>query len=311
MCAPGFGIPDSKLASSDVSLCELCPFGTYHAGGGLSCTACPRTPFNHPVGDKYVSYGITFAKGLTGPETCVPRYAQLPAPAGHRLAINESLFQVSTTDSFVPCIEGCPVDQLCITQWELQGTKCKRAILPPAGPEATSARLYYKLPPSEIIAAASANDTKVVRKTQAAGVYARGLMNPEWVTLAELGLVGTSTNPSLVEVTDMAQTVEWGECENEMTCRLKCETTAACWGFINVPGKGWATRGGEDQIGTRSFVVSPDFSQPAPDIGEGGSVTPATCPAGHGGLFDCTALCAENTWNDGTMFYCESEWKVF
>jgi uncharacterized membrane protein YgcG len=97
-------------------------------------------------------------------------------------------------------------------------------------------------------------------------------MDDSWVAAASKGLVGTSTNPALVEETDLAKAVEWGECEAETACRLKCETTAACWGFVFVPGKGWATRGGEDQIGVRSFVVSPDFAKVLPNAcGSGGS----------------------------------------
>jgi hypothetical protein len=33
---------------------------TFHAGSSLRCSDCPSTPFNHAVGDKYISYGITF-----------------------------------------------------------------------------------------------------------------------------------------------------------------------------------------------------------------------------------------------------------
>lgn len=325
VCAPGYGIPSCKPDSQDVGDCTICDFGTYHSGSQLRCSLCPTTYFNHAVGDTYVSYGITFSKGLDGPETCVPRYAQLPAPAGNRMAIDNSLLQVTTAASYRDCIEGCQADQCCIAQFEAQGSTCKRALLPPVGPAYTGASLYYKLPPSATIAAAnvSANVSMVWARTQAAGVYARCSMSDAFVAKAKLGLVGSSTNPQLVETPDLASTVEWGECTDQLTCRLKCENNAACWGFIYVPDKGWATRGGEDQIGTRSFFVSPDFSQagvslPCSNSSSGGTnnTTPTgaaglgtsalVCPAGYGKFFDCSMKCPENTWNDGSKFFCEA-----
>lgn len=276
MCAAGYGIPSCKPDSQNPADCALCDFGTFQSGGALRCTACPQTPFNHPTGDKYISYGVTFSRGLSSSETCVPRYAQLPSPAGARLAINASLFTV-TSKPLVECIESCPAGSCCIAQYEVQGDTCKQAVLTPVGPNSTDARLYYKLPPSSIIAAAGfkENSTKVWGKTQPAGVYARCLMDEAWVAAATAGLVGTSTNPALVEETDMAKAVEWNECATETACRIKCEANAACWGFVHVPGKGWATRGGEDQLGTRSFVVSPDFSKALPGLCSPGQPSPA------------------------------------
>jgi hypothetical protein len=231
--------------------------GTFHAGGSLRCSECPSTPFNHPVGDKYVSYGITFASGMVNPETCVPRYSQLPAPAGARLAIDPSLFSNSTQTGvdLVTCIESCPASSCCIAQWEVENNTCRKAELAPVGPlyASSGASLYYKLPPSQLIAAASQRDqdhnssarsqtsdngnsssssrsedgdAAVKAKTHPAGIYARCAMDSAWVEQAKLGRVGTSTNPQRVEEKDVA---EWGECSSELSCRLKCEANAACW----------------------------------------------------------------------------------
>jgi hypothetical protein len=192
------------------------------------------------VGDKYVSYGITFASGMAGPETCVPRFSQLPSPAGARLAIDPSLFENSTGVDFATCIESCSPSSCCIAQWEVENNTCRKAQLAPVGPlYATSgASLYYKLPPSQLIAAASqlnhssssedsSNSSSTIRaKTQPAGIYTRCAMDSAWVEQAKLGRVGTSTNPERVEERDV---VEWGECSSELSCRLKCETNAACW----------------------------------------------------------------------------------
>jgi hypothetical protein len=38
-------------------------------------------------------------------------------------------------------------------------------------------------------------------------------MDNSWVAAAVAGLVGTSTNPALVEETYLAKAVEWGECD--------------------------------------------------------------------------------------------------
>lgn len=328
VCAPGWGIPATKPNSNDTVDCEPCPYGTFHVGGSLRCSDCPNTPFNHPVGDKYISYGITFASGMSGPETCVPRRSQLPAPAGARLAIDPSLWSNATLTGvdFVTCIESCPAGYCCIAQWEVEGSTCRTAKLAPVGPlyAAVGASLYYKLPPSQLIAAASQStqnssssssegsgaEGTVRAKTQPAGIYARCAMDVAWVEQAKLGRVGTSTDPARVEEKDV---VEWGECSSELTCRHKCEANAACWGFIYVPGSGFALRGGEDQLGTRTFLVSPDFAAApvaTPVIaGAGGVVLPAAdaavCPAGTGGMFICEAECVPGTFNNGQHQCCQ------
>jgi hypothetical protein len=209
--------------------------GMFHAGGSLRCSDCPSTPFNHPIGDKYISYGITFSSGMVNPETCVPRYSQLPAPAGARLAIDPLLFSNSTQTGvdLVTCIQSCPASSCCVAQWEVENNTCRKAELAPVGPlyASSGASLYYELPPSQLIAAASQpisdhNDSarsptldssssgesdhegSVRAKTQPAGIYARCAMNRAWVEQAKLGRVGTSTNPRRVEEKDV---VEWNE----------------------------------------------------------------------------------------------------
>lgn len=272
VCAPGWGIPTDKPDSSDPADCEPCPYGKYQAGGSLRCTDCPDTPFNHPAGDKYVSYGVSFTTLLQNPATCVPRYSQLPAPAGARLALDPSLFSTNDTSSFEDCIHGCTPDLCCIAEWVKEGSVCKWATLMPVGPkwaEDGNGALYYKLPPSSIIASASVNDSSsghLKAKTQPAGVYTRCGMTDEWVDLAKQGKVGTSFNLARVEE---ANVVEWNQCTDEIACRLLCDTNAACWGFIFVPGSGFALRGGEDQIGTRTFMVSPDFAAYTTTVSQG------------------------------------------
>lgn len=107
-----------------------------------------------------------------------------------------------------------------------------------------------------------------------------------------------------VEIQNATEAVEWGDCTNEADCRAKCESDAPCWGFIYVPGFGWTTRGGEDQLGVRSFISSPDNSVPV--VEEEESSAPAqNCLPGYGGAPACDKLCEVNTYNDGKWRDCQ------
>lgn len=237
MCVAGSGIQDG---SSSVDSCTPCQCGYYSTGQGTSCIACPKTPFNHWVGDTYVSVGITFSPNATGPETCVPRFSQLPAPAGNRLALNDAVFTIATNGaaSVAACVESCPENMCCIVQFEAGSNgapnTCKHALLAPTGPvqeNRSIPRLYYKLPPSMLIAAASVNanaGSSVQVKTQYSSIYMKCDMTP-WGDLPATGEIGTSPNPALVE--EAKQTVEWNAegCTDEKSCSEACNTNAACW----------------------------------------------------------------------------------
>lgn len=295
--------------------CDPCPYNTFQAGpgygDGFTCKSCPSTAFNHYIGETFYSYGMTFWKAMPTPYLCTPRYSQAASPTGHRLGIVDDVFvnvsQATTTD----CVKACPADKCCIAEFYPEGADdggplCRHAYLPPSSPMAivkslddTVARLYYKLPPSELIAAASIkNDTapgstisnstlqqaasiytvtntterlpanftvtadgKVKAKTQASGVYAVCDMSA-WQQYAEDGWVGTSPNPALVE--EDRSVMEWnvlGVCYSESSCHDSCMSDSTCWGFIHVPGKGYTLRTGEMMLGVRSFFVSPDPAQ--------------------------------------------------
>lgn len=233
MCIAGYGIQDG---SSSVTSCAPCTCGYYSTGQGTSCTACPSTAFNHFVGERYVSVGITFFTNATGPETCVPRYSQLPRPAGDRLALNDAVFSpvAAGSGSVAACVESCPDNKCCIVQFEAGSNGapnvCKHALLAPTGAVADNPiipRLYYKLPPSMLIAAASIN-TSAQAKTQYSSIYMKCDMSP-WGDLPATGEIGTSPNPALVEMAK--QTVEWNAagCTDESSCSDSCNTNAACW----------------------------------------------------------------------------------
>jgi hypothetical protein len=261
-CAAGYG------SSTTVAACAFCSYDTYSTGGDVSpCNACPTTTFNHPLGAKYVSYGVTFQKGVTGSQACVPKYAQLPNPAGHRLVLPDNLWNAtvnSTGDvdaAISSCVERCSPNTCCVAELEKVDSTyiCKRAELTPlpslaTGNEADRARMYYKLPPSEI-AAASLNDTATA-KTISSGIYA--VCDVEAIKAQVVaGEIGTSTNPTKVQ--EDRTFIEWNvQCDSEVSCQRVCDADAACWGVLYVQGSGFAVRGGEDRLDTRSFFSSPD-----------------------------------------------------
>lgn len=273
-CAPGFGKADAS------SPCTLCPFGTYNLGNSDSCNACPSTTYNDPMGDSFTSYGITFNPGMSHADACVPRYAQLPNPAGNRMVLPSSMFtetidvSTETSDELAvdKCVKACPADKCCIAEMakgDDGGVMCKHARLTPTGAayEAT-AKLFYKIPPSEFAAAGAdknKTDPQMRAKTIGSGLYAACDINT-WKEDAVNGLVGTSPNPLLVEV-DGANATEWNtpECNSIASCKAACLTSAPCWGFIVAPIQqdgatvpGFALRGGEMFLGGRTFFVSPD-----------------------------------------------------
>lgn len=231
------------------------------------CTFCPNTTFNHPLGAKYVSYGVTFAKGITGTQACVPKYSQLPNPAGHRLVLPDAMFTnnqnyTGNVDAAITsCVEACPAGQCCVAELEKVDDVyvCKRAQLAvtfslTTGSATDKARMYYKLPPSEI-AAASVNTSTA--KTIASGIFAVCDVSA-FASDVEGGFIGTSTDPTKVE--QDRTSIEWNgaKCNSEASCQQACIADATCWGVVYHPVKGFAMRGGEDRLDTRTFFSSPD-----------------------------------------------------
>lgn len=266
-CAAGYGKKDGS--------CMACSIGSFSSSPSESCSTCPLTTFADPVGAEYESYGLTFKTGLMGKETCVPRYAQQAAPTGDRLVLPAAMLtEVAnyTTDgsqsavhgAVSECVEACPADQCCIAQMQLTSDgktlNCKHAKLDAVKPvdkdtDQAAARLYYKLPPSEM-AAASTNDKNVAAKTISSGIYAVCDISA-YATAATDGKIGTSYDPNLVEKEGLAGLV-FGECISDAACQVACNGKSTCWGYIYVQGKGFALRGGEDQLGGRTFFSSPD-----------------------------------------------------
>jgi hypothetical protein len=263
VCAAGYGKADDNAA------CTACAYGSYNLGTTDSCMVCPETTFNDFVGDGYTSTGITFRTGLQGPESCVPRRAQLPKPVGDRFGLPDAMFvnvtvSAQSDNAFVKdCVEACPANSCCIAEIEKSDSgsiTCKHAVMAPVGRDAAVARMYYKLPPSALAAASKKTD-KVDAKTMASGIYAICDIEAHKAAAAA-GALGTSPDPTKVEDGRNSIAFNSAACSNAADCKKACAADAACWGFIYVPGSGpqtgFALRGGESWLGGRSFFVSPD-----------------------------------------------------
>ncbi|KAF8072349.1 hypothetical protein HT031_000008 [Scenedesmus sp. PABB004] len=263
-CASGFG------KASGSSTCELCDFNSFNTGlSSDSCMSCPTTTFNDPVGDGYTSYGLTYKRGETRRDACVPRFAQVPKPVGDRMGLPAAMLNTTVSTAAAAsvnaavklCVEACPPGVCCIAEMVQTGSSlsCKHARLTPVWAMASSpstAMMMYKVPPSEFAAAS----TKVGAKTMGSGMFAACDIT-DYMADARAGLIGTSTNPALVEAGRGA--IEWNtaRCNSIDTCKAACLAEATCWGFIVVPGANgpdFALRGGESFLGGRSFFVSPD-----------------------------------------------------
>lgn len=67
MCLAGYGQQPAGSA------CTPCAYGTFHAGGSTTCTACDDTTFYSPVDGKgapFISNGMTLFTGAKGADSC-------------------------------------------------------------------------------------------------------------------------------------------------------------------------------------------------------------------------------------------------
>jgi hypothetical protein len=165
------------------------------------------------------------------------------------------------------CVQACPADKCCIAEIEKSdsGITCKHARLEPTMAMFVdgTARMFYKVPPSQIAAASKDNkDSNTAKaKTMGSGLYAVCDIT-QWIDDTKNGYVGTSPNPLLVEAGRNA--TEWNtpQCNSIDSCKASCLANAACWGFVLAPTPdgmpGFALRGGESWLGGRTFFASPD-----------------------------------------------------
>eukprot|EP00882_Tetradesmus_deserticola_P001442 GHRQ01001559.1.p1 GENE.GHRQ01001559.1~~GHRQ01001559.1.p1 ORF type:complete len:286 (+),score=82.26 GHRQ01001559.1:1019-1876(+) len=276
-CAAGYGMQGGT--------CTLCPAGTYQpgylgndaAGGsgfgsGTTCIACSTTRSVYLSSNRneteFVSDGTTYRKGALGREECVPKTAQLGIDIGTRMFDNTSLLTNATGASSIAdpagCMANCPKNKCCFVHFDYAykknagsaGTKqCLHVNMEvntdsAAHASASAALLFYKMLPSDAIAAAS-KSSGVEAKAMSSGLYARCNLPTAWTASA---VYNSNQIGKILEAPATA-----GTTTALAACKKKCDMMSTCWGFT-VQNSMCQLRGGFDEQDVRSFFVNPDPS---------------------------------------------------
>eukprot|EP00775_Hariotina_reticulata_P006511 gene6511-6738_t len=313
---PGHGVfsstaanPWNPITRSPSLSAQPCPLGFYSVGDATNgiqtqnpvCQKCAVNQFTLDVGSRScdvcnAGFGIPVTSTSTNTSDCDTCLYGSYSFAGQ--------------SNLGDCVRSCPVDSCCVAQWEALNDaetvgNCRQVIMPPAAPDTTTAKLYYKLPPAGLIAAASMKNVSasselqtgsglkvsaaslqvagkvdeqgrvvfdgsvgptrsspdaVKAKTISSGLYARCSV-AQWASLAENGFMGTSPFPEDIEKD--ATYIQYNvQCNSEASCKQFCDSLSTCWGFVFVPGRGFAIRGGEDRLEVRTFFAVPDPNKP-------------------------------------------------
>jgi hypothetical protein len=255
-------------------------------GDGSTCITCEKTRSVY-ISSKgkefeYESDGTTYREGATGREECVPKTAQLGIDIGTKFFEDNSLLPVvsdftpTATTPFGPdaCLTAaCQPGQCCFVQFDYawrsnagsEGTKTCRAITMTvntvANSYATADLLFYKMLPSDAIAAASVNKTgKVEAKAMSSGLYARCDLPSTW---AAAGTYGSNAIGRRIDGTGAACStgcpLPASTAADLADCKKKCDMLSVCWGFTMKGGQ-CQLRGGYDEMDVRSFFRNPDPS---------------------------------------------------
>jgi hypothetical protein len=235
-----------------------------------------------------LSDGTTYRVGATGREECVPKTAQLGIDIGTKM-FDESVttllspvtpFTATTTGDYglEACLNAaCSVaNQCCFVQFDYAwkkspandgtaGPKTCRAITMAVNTVAasymTADLLFYKMLPSDAIAAASVNKTgKVEAKAMSSGLYARCDLPSTW---AAAGTYGSNAIGRRIDGTGAACSsgcaLPASTPAGLADCKKKCDMMSVCWGFT-VKGGQCQLRGGYDEMDVRSFFRNPATS---------------------------------------------------
>jgi hypothetical protein len=232
---------------------------------------------------EYVSDGTTYRVGAMGREECVPKTAQLGIDIGTKFFDETTL--LTTVTSATPagntavwvdnCLTAaCSTNQCCFAQFDYAwkknngapGTPTCRAVNMAVNTNAaahtltTSKLLFYKMLPSDAIAAASVNKTgKVEAKAMSSGLYARCDLpsTPDWSapgtynndkTGRQINSSGAPCNSGCARPA--------GTAAGLADCKKKCDMLSVCWGFTVVNSQ-CQLRGGFDEMDVRSFFRNP------------------------------------------------------
>ncbi|KAF8065592.1 hypothetical protein HT031_003193 [Scenedesmus sp. PABB004] len=250
VCQPGYGYVSSLP-------CTACAAGTYQAGyaasggngDGFTCTACANTSYiflsSRGAEPVLSTPGTTWRTTARGREECVPRFAQVGIDVGARL-MNESFMTSAPSDAAnaTACINGCGAGTCCFVSFDYgyfnsNTTRCLRLELPPATSDTTFPLVYYKMLPSDVIAASSLRGEEAKAKSMSSGLYARCS-----ATVAQIGAFTTLSGAT--GSTSLRQ------------CRRSCDEMSTCWGFtVQSSGNACVLRGGTDALDLRTFFRLP------------------------------------------------------
>lgn len=161
------------------------------------------------------------------------------------------------------CLDECVPGSCCFAtlQYYLpDGTTpdgtCKVMELDPASPDTTTGyQLYYKLVPSDAIAAFSKKNDTVGAKEATAYTTYQGCSTGNWESLLR---GGTNLGTAVRGHEQLKTTV------TPQQCQEYCTNAAACFGFLYTPTSGGKCQlvSGEIIENARSFFVVPDPKAP-------------------------------------------------
>ncbi|WIA16345.1 hypothetical protein OEZ85_013043 [Tetradesmus obliquus] len=259
--------------------CSACPAGKYQPGylgndasgstpnfgAGLSCLTCPTTLSvyisSNGTEKEFNSTGTTYRTGAASRDECVPKTAQLGIDVGTKFFGNNALLSNITISGSLTSPEGCMdtncgSTQCCFVQFDYAYRKngtggpatrsCLVVKMDAASSSVTNNLLYYKMLPSDAIAAASLTKGGVEAKAMSSGLYARCSLPIAW-TAAEVYDDHKAIGKKIANTIPASNLTE---------CKRRCDMMSICWGFT-VQGGQCQLRGGIDEQDVRSFFRNP------------------------------------------------------
>ncbi|WIA35123.1 hypothetical protein OEZ86_003604 [Tetradesmus obliquus] len=251
-CIAGYG---NTAAAPATATCDKCAFN-YYQDRDISvnaCTLCAATKFtyvNGVINETITSNGITFRQGSRSSQSCIAKKSQLPVDVGQSIAIPNSTVAWTPPAADVNmtgCLANCAASKCCIAQLTYDHSSatgsCTRLELN-VELLATAAALYYKLLPSDAVAAFS-----VRGKVMSSGMYARCSLPALATEIANQIMNATSK----IIGTGLGVPASFNSVEK---CKAACDNMSTCWGFV-FASNACVLRGGEDVRNVRTFFVAP------------------------------------------------------
>lgn len=266
-CVAGYG----KASASDV--CTPCGYGTWQDGTSTTCSACESTTFYSPVdgdGATLTSPGTTAYTTMFGKEACFPIQSQLTPEAGQAYFAPGSdshalLSNVSGATTLEDCVDSCPTDQCCLTQFDAQDSKCLRATLAPASSKDATKQIVYKLPVAGLAATASSTDNAdgtTQAKTLSSGYFAHCTIPSADAAMWSAAGVTLGADARTFATGTIEGNTFSPQTEGVAGCKKRCDASNLCWGFVWDGEAGTCSfRGGVDALKTRSFFAVPAAAQ--------------------------------------------------